>query len=149
MQQHTGQHLLSSVFEERFAIDTLGWSLQPYPQPSYVELPRVPTPDEIQGALQTCNELIRQDCPITVDVALEGEEAQQRPEKIPADYVGGVVRHVQIHSNKIPSDRNPCCGTHVRLIPYRPPFFRVMLSELNTGTTGPVVSFTASDAHPA
>lgn len=112
MQQHCGQHLMSGILEEVYKIPTLGWSLQPAPQPSYVELPRAPTPQEMQGAIDLCNQLIREDCPVTVDVTLEGEQA--RPTQIPADYQGGVLRHVTIHHEKIAADRNPCCGTHVR-----------------------------------
>lgn len=112
MQQHTGQHLMSGVLEQVYHIPTLGWSLQPAPQASYVELPRAPSLNEMQGAMDLCNKLIRDNCPISVSVALDTDQ-DSRPSQIPSDYEGGVVRHVHIHSDQIPEDKNPCCGTHV------------------------------------
>lgn len=127
MQTHTGQHasvclcqkkkpnpvqqLLSAVLEEHHGIPTLGWSLQPWPTPSYVELPRAPSSEEINQCMATINSMIRDGAPLTVDLALQGQEAPANS-KIPADYQGGVVRTVQIHHPAI-MERVPCCGTHL------------------------------------
>ena len=103
--QHTAQHLLSAVFEQHFKTETLGWALSAYPNLSYVELPRKPTEAEIEECEAICNDLIVEGRKIYVDFAISQDD---RPDTLPADYIGGVIRYVCI--DKL--DRNACCGTH-------------------------------------
>ncbi|GAA95071.1 hypothetical protein E5Q_01726 [Mixia osmundae IAM 14324] len=108
MDQHTGQHLLSAVLEHEVKLDTLSWSLCPRPQLSYIELPRIPTPQEIEYALKRCNDLIASNSKIRVSIALNDDTSGTRPDSLPKDYRGGVIRTVIIED----LDENPCCGTH-------------------------------------
>ncbi|KAM0751105.1 ThrRS/AlaRS common domain-containing protein [Meredithblackwellia eburnea MCA 4105] len=113
MCQHTGQHLLSGVIDADLKIDTLGWSLQPYPQPSYIELPRSVTLEEIASIQKRCNDYIARGTSVSVQMSLAAKEVLEGT-KIPEDYRGedgaeGVVRVVEIHGL---GDANPCCGTH-------------------------------------
>jgi Ser-tRNA(Ala) deacylase AlaX len=114
MAQHTGQHLLSAIIDRDLQVDTLSWSLSPFPQPCYIELGRAPTPEEITKIQDECNELIRESRAVSVEVQLAGEEGGvATPGSVPSNYQAedgrkGVVRTVEIEK----LDRNPCCGTH-------------------------------------
>ncbi|CDZ97893.1 Predicted metal-dependent hydrolase, contains AlaS domain [Phaffia rhodozyma] len=113
MTTHTSQHLLSSLLDA-ISIPTLSWSLTPYPNPCYIEIPRAPTLEEITQIELRANELIREATKVWVEVEdqnqkQETEEARKSSKSMPKDYEGGVVRTVVIDG----VDRNPCCGTHV------------------------------------
>lgn len=111
MCMHTSQHLLSAVLEQRFGLDTLSWSLTAYPTPSYVEVPRALSADEIAAAQDACNRLVFEGRRVHVEVREldDAGKAYATPSKgIPEDYTGGVLRTVVIDG----VDRNPCCGTH-------------------------------------
>lgn len=100
------QKLVSAILEHEFGLDTVAWALTPHPEPSYIELPRAPTLEELQRVQDRCNEEIAANRNITVEVAPLAKE--QRPESMPADYqssgsTNGVVRVVDIHG----LDRNP------------------------------------------
>jgi misacylated tRNA(Ala) deacylase len=86
--------------------------MSPFPTPSYIEIPRAPSAEEIQRLNSFCNQLIRDGAPITVNVTLQ-EELAERPSKLPEDYEGGVVREVQIHHPLLKMAKGPCCGTHL------------------------------------
>ncbi|EJD48614.1 ThrRS/AlaRS common domain-containing protein [Auricularia subglabra TFB-10046 SS5] len=121
MCMHTSQHLLSTLMEEHCALATLAWSLTSYPSPSYIEVPRAPTADEIarvQAALDAVTSLPRR---VWVEVhdmegAADGVPAEPNAELrqsfkgIPDDYAGGGVKRT-ICIDGI--DRNACCGTHL------------------------------------
>lgn len=104
--QHTAQHLLSAVLEHHFKLPTLGWALSGFPNLSYVELPRCPTKEELLETEKICNALIVEGRRARIEMALS--EDDNRPDTLPADYIGGVVRTVIIDD----LDINPCCGTH-------------------------------------
>lgn len=104
--QHTAQHLLSAVLEHHFKLPTLGWALSGFPNLSYVELPRCPTADELEQTERICNALIVEGRRVRVELQLSQDD--NRPESLPVDYIGGVVRTVIIDD----LDANPCCGTH-------------------------------------
>ncbi|BGP01753.1 hypothetical protein RTG_01770 [Rhodotorula toruloides ATCC 204091] len=122
MDQHTGQHLLSAVFEQDLKLDTLSWSLQKFPELCYVELPRAPTADEIAYVQKRCNDLIGEARPISVKFELAtAETGVQLGEKVPEDYRADesgerppVQRTVIIDE----LDENPCCGTHYPSLAY-------------------------------
>jgi misacylated tRNA(Ala) deacylase len=93
MQQHTGQHLLSAIMDTYENLETLGWGMAPRGEMNYVELPRKPSPAEIQEIQNKCNEAIRANHTITV----ETPEDVDAP-KLPGDYdkEKGVVRIIKI-----------------------------------------------------
>ena len=77
MALHTSQHLLSAVLDT-FAegLPTLSWSLSAYPtlEAPYVELPRALTWAEARrSGDQKCNDLIKRDLKIWVDVDVQEE----------------------------------------------------------------------------
>lgn len=104
--QHTAQHLLSAVLEHHFKLPTLGWALSSFPNLSYVELPRCPSPEELEQTERICNTLIVEGRRVRVELQLSQDD--NRPDSLPVDYIGGVVRTVVIED----LDANPCCGTH-------------------------------------
>ncbi|RBA18149.1 hypothetical protein FPRO05_11165 [Fusarium proliferatum] len=54
MQQHTGQHLLSAVMQNRHDLKTLGWGMGADESMNYVDLQRKPTEEEIQAIQNEC-----------------------------------------------------------------------------------------------
>lgn len=93
MQQHTGQHLLSAVMNKYENLKTLGWGIGSDDSMNYVDLPRKPTPEEMQSIQSRCNELVRENLPITVEAP---EDAKQ--DKLPGDYdkSKGTIRVIRI-----------------------------------------------------
>ncbi|KAG9092556.1 hypothetical protein FRC06_011881 [Ceratobasidium sp. 370] len=73
---------------------------------NYVELERKPTDAEITEIQDKCNELVRQNRPITVSTPLDAKH-----DSLPSDYdkEKGIIRVVTIDG----IDSNPCCGTHL------------------------------------
>lgn len=107
MQQHTGQHLLSAVFDT-YDLDTLSWSMGE--TINYIELPRKVEKEVVDEVSRKVNDLISQNVPIKVTTPDEhGGEIDAS--KIPDDYdlSKGIVRVVKIGD----IDANPCCGTHL------------------------------------
>ncbi|EJF62794.1 hypothetical protein DICSQDRAFT_103029 [Dichomitus squalens LYAD-421 SS1] len=112
---HTSQHLLSAVLENKLNLPTLAWSLTAWPTPSYVELPRGMSPEEIASAQEECNRLVFEGLSVHVEVEELHDDNKQYDTPsvgIPDDYTGGVKRTVVIDG----VDRNPCCGTHAPTI---------------------------------
>jgi misacylated tRNA(Ala) deacylase len=106
MQQHTGQHLLSAVMDG-MDLPTLGWNMGAAGEMNYVELPRKPSDDELKSIQDKCNELIRDNMPITVETP-EGKGSDSLPQDYDKDK--GVVRFIKIGD----LDYNACCGTHLK-----------------------------------
>jgi misacylated tRNA(Ala) deacylase len=108
---HTSQHLLSAVLESRYKLDTLSWSLTAWPTPSYVEIPRTMTTDEIVAVQDECNRYVFEGRKVYVEVEeldAEGRQYYTPSKGIPDDYTGGVKRTVVIDG----IDRNPCVLRH-------------------------------------
>ncbi|BGP49969.1 hypothetical protein JCM10450v2_005874 [Rhodotorula kratochvilovae] len=121
--QHTGQHLLSAVFEHEYGLDTLSWSLQRFPELNYVELARAPTAEELAAVQDRCNALIGEARPVRVRFELATKDSGvQLGEKVPENYKADesgeerppVQRTVTIEG----IDENPCCGTHYPSLAY-------------------------------
>ena len=110
---HTSQHLLSAVLDTR-NLPTLSWSLTAWPTPSYVEIPRAMSADEIASVQAEANRLVFEGRSVHVEVEELHDENKPDQAKLesgrnvgkalPADYTGGVKRTVVIDG----VDRNPC-----------------------------------------
>lgn len=105
MQQHTGQHLLSAVFEELFGFGTV--SVHMGLESSTVDLNTVSvTPEQMARAEERCAEIVAEARPVrisfedaSVDLGLRKESARS-----------GTLRIISIEG----ADRSACGGTHVR-----------------------------------
>jgi alanyl-tRNA synthetase len=106
MQQHTGQHLLSAMFQERFGRPTVSFHLGA--EICTIDL-RGPEPTEeiLEGAEHAANLIIQEDRPITVrygtaeDLAEQGVRKEVKRE--------GILRAIEIEG----ADLQPCGGTHL------------------------------------
>ncbi|PVZ97412.1 hypothetical protein BB558_004988 [Smittium angustum] len=109
MQQHSGQHLLSAILENDYKMDTLSWELGK--TQCHIQIKSVKgivlNKEFLDEVEKKCNDAIIKNVFVTSEV--EDFNDTERPESLPADYVGGVIRHIVIEG----IDRNPCCGTHV------------------------------------
>ncbi|GAA6023760.1 hypothetical protein JCM11491_006036 [Sporobolomyces phaffii] len=160
MSMHTAQHVVSAAFEreDKVGLETLSWSLQPFPEPCYVELARVPTLDEIAAVQARCTDLIRDRTPVSVRMQLvSNETGVALNDKAPKDYrdeAGGerlpVQRTVIIHD----LDENPCCGTHYPDLSYLGSIFISPYTTPIRGTNsrvhfvaGPRVGATLASSH--
>ncbi|GAA5934303.1 putative alanine--tRNA ligase [Sporobolomyces koalae] len=115
MSMHTAQHLLSAVFEREHGLDTLSWSLQKFPEPCYIELPRTPTAVEIERVQNRCNQVIAEGRAVQVKMELVSEETGvELNEKAPQDYRDEVGTRAPVQRTVTIEglDENPCCGTH-------------------------------------
>lgn len=107
MQQHTGQHLLSAIFDQ-YNLETLSWSLGE--TINYIELPKKVEENIIQEVQEKVNQVIVEALPITVETPdKNGHEIDTS--NVPTDYdlSNGIFRVVKIGD----IDYNPCCGTHL------------------------------------
>jgi alanyl-tRNA synthetase len=104
MQQHTGQHLLSAVFEELYAAPTLSFHLGPESSTIDIGAPAL-DPERAARAEDRCAEIVAQARPVTV--AYEDSAAVSGLRK--ESQRTGVLRIVSIQN----LDRSACGGTHV------------------------------------
>ena len=105
MQQHTGQHLLSAVFEERFALHTVSFHLGA--ESSTIDLEgHALEPRAALEAERRANEIVFENRPVNVRFvdASEAEGLRKPSER------EGTLRIVSIDN----LDRSACGGTHVR-----------------------------------
>lgn len=117
MQQHSGQHLISALFENRFSISTTSWWMAEN-EPggagvgvSYIELDRDRVSTEEMLAVEAaCNDAIREATRVEVRTFEAGDPELDRASTrgLPEGHKGS-VRVVQIGD----IDNNMCCGTHV------------------------------------
>jgi alanyl-tRNA synthetase len=107
MQQHTGQHLLSAMFQERFGRPTVSFHLGA--EFSTIDL-RGPEPsDEIlEGAERAANTVIFEDRSVTVRYGTAEDLAKLGVRK--KVERAGILRAIEIEG----ADLQPCGGTHVR-----------------------------------
>ena len=107
MQQHTGQHLLSAMFQERYGLPTVSFHLGS--EINTIDLRgREPQQATLEGAQHAANAVIFQDRPVTVryGTALQLAELGVRKE---VDRQG-ILRAIEIEG----ADLQPCGGTHVK-----------------------------------
>jgi alanyl-tRNA synthetase len=107
MQQHTGQHLLSAVFQERFGLITVSFHLGETASTIDLKGPQ-PSPLILEGAARAANAVIFEDREITVRYGTAEEFAGQGIRK-QVDRKG-VLRAIEIAG----IDLQPCGGTHLR-----------------------------------
>ena len=107
MQQHTGQHLLSAIFQERFGLPTVSFHLGE--QLCTIDL-RGPEPleDILDGAQLAANKVVFDDRPINVRYGTP-EQLAARGIRKEVDRKG-LLRAIEIEG----IDLQPCGGTHVR-----------------------------------
>ena len=107
MQQHTGQHLLSAMFQERFGLPTVSFHLGS--ELCTIDL-RGPEPTEeiLEGAERAANEIIFEDRPVTVRYGTADELSQLGVRKEVERE--GILRAIEIEG----ADLQPCGGTHVK-----------------------------------
>lgn len=107
MQQHTGQHLLSAMFQERFGRPTVSFHLGADFCTIDLHGPE-PTDEILEGAERAANRIIFEDRPLTVrygtaeDLAERGVRKEVQRE--------GILRAIEIEG----VDLQPCGGTHVK-----------------------------------
>jgi alanyl-tRNA synthetase len=105
MQQHTGQHLLSAVFEERFGLRTVSFHLGTESATIDVEGGAVDAPT-LAEAERRANEIVCENRPVSVQFESAAEARGLRK----ATAREGTLRIVSIEA----LDRSACGGTHVR-----------------------------------
>jgi alanyl-tRNA synthetase len=107
MQQHTGQHLLSAMFLERFGLPTVSFHLGV--ENCTIDL-RGPEPSEesLEGAERAANQIIFEDRPVSVRYGT-AEQLSQLGARKEVDRQG-ILRAIEIES----ADLQPCGGTHVK-----------------------------------
>ncbi len=121
MQQHTGQHLLSAVFIEQFAIETMSFHLGQEISTIDLETPAVDMA-KVVAAERRANKAVAENRPILVtyeDAVAAGDLRK------PSDRAG-TLRIVSIDG----LDRIACGGTHVRLTGEIGPIFIRRLEKI-------------------
>ena len=106
MQQHTGQHLLSAAFIEKFEFPTVSFHLGREISTIDIAAPSI-VPRHLEEAERRTNEVIMQDRPIQVLYRTAEELAAQGIRKR-VDREG-LLRVIEIEG----FDRQPCGGTHL------------------------------------
>jgi len=107
MQQHTGQHLLSAIFQERFGLPTVSFHLGS--ESSTIDL-RGAEPSEtiLEGAERAANDVVYDDRPIAVRYGTAEKLARLGVRKEVERT--GILRAIEIEG----VDLQPCGGTHVK-----------------------------------
>lgn len=111
MQQHSGQHLISALFEKEFNYNTRAWWLGG--ESSYIEIDGKNITDvEMQKIERMCNDYIAQALSVNVQIYdtadCAGDEVSRASRGLPID-LSGPIRVINIEG----VDSNMCCGTHV------------------------------------
>lgn len=107
MQQHTGQHLLSAMFQERYGLPTVSFHLGT--ELCTIDL-RGPEPVEeiLEGAERAANQIIFEDRAVNVRYGTADQLSQLGVRK-EVDREG-ILRAIEIEA----ADLQPCGGTHVK-----------------------------------
>ena len=107
MQQHTGQHLLSAMFQERYGRPTVSFHLGNDLCTIDLRGPE-PTEEILEGAERAANQVIAEDRPIAVRYGTAEEFAEMGVRKEVRRE--GILRAIEIEG----ADLQPCGGTHVK-----------------------------------
>jgi len=106
MQQHTGQHLLSAMFQERFGRPTVSFHLGDDICTIDLRGPE-PGPEILEGAERAANQIIADDRPINVRYGTAEQFAELGVRK--EVQRTGILRAIEIEG----ADLQPCGGTHL------------------------------------
>jgi alanyl-tRNA synthetase len=107
MQQHTGQHLLSAMFQERFGLPTVSFHLGT--EICTIDLRGIEPSDAfLEGAERAANQIIFEDRPVNVRYGTADQLSQLGVRKEVERE--GILRAIEIES----ADLQPCGGTHVK-----------------------------------
>ncbi len=107
MQQHTGQHLLSAMFQERFGLPTISFHLGTDICTIDLRGPE-PTPQFLEGAERAANQVIFEDRPVNVRYGTADQLSRLGVRK--EVNREGILRAIEIEA----ADLQPCGGTHVK-----------------------------------
>jgi alanyl-tRNA synthetase len=107
MQQHTGQHVLSAMFQERFGLPTVSFHMGA--EICTIDL-RGPEPAAsiLEGAERAANQIVFEDRPVTVRYGTAEQFSKLGVRK--EVERSGILRAVEIESVEL----QPCGGTHVK-----------------------------------
>ncbi len=107
MQQHTGQHLLSAMFQERFGLSTVSFHLGE--EMCTIDLRGgEPSRDHLIGAQRAANKVVFEDRPVSVRYGTREQLARLGVRKDVERE--GLLRAIEIET----ADLQPCGGTHVK-----------------------------------
>ena len=107
MQQHTGQHLLSAMFHERFGLPTVSFHLGG--EICTIDLQGAePSRDQLIGTQRAANKVIFEDRTVTVRYGTREQLARLGVRKEVERE--GLLRAIEIEG----ADLQPCGGTHVK-----------------------------------
>jgi alanyl-tRNA synthetase len=107
MQQHTGQHLLSAMFQERFGLPTVSFHLGAEICTIDLRGPE-PSAEILEGAERAANKIVFEDRAVNVRYGTQEQLAQLGVRK-EVDRQG-ILRAIEIEG----ADLQPCGGTHVK-----------------------------------
>jgi len=107
MQQHTGQHLLSAMFQERFGLPTVSFHLGGDLCTIDLRGPE-PSADVLLGAQRAANQIIFEDRRVIVRYGTADQLARLGVRKEVVRE--GILRAIEIED----ADLQPCGGTHVK-----------------------------------
>jgi alanyl-tRNA synthetase len=107
MQQHTGQHLISAMFQERYGRPTVSFHLGVEVCTIDLRGPE-PTGEILEGAERAANQVISEDRPVTVRYGTAEQFAELGVRK--EVQRSGILRAIEIEG----ADLQPCGGTHVK-----------------------------------
>ena len=107
MQQHTGQHLISAMFQERYGRPTVSFHLGVDVCTIDLRGPE-PTEEILEGAERAANQVISEDRPVTVRYGTAEQFAELGVRK--EVQRSGILRAIEIEG----ADLQPCGGTHVK-----------------------------------
>lgn len=107
MQQHTGQHLLSAMFQERYGLPTVSFHLGA--DLCTIDLRGLePGAGVLEGAQRAANQIVFEDRPVNVRYGTASQLARVGVRK-EVDRKG-ILRAIDIQA----ADLQPCGGTHVK-----------------------------------
>jgi alanyl-tRNA synthetase len=107
MQQHTGQHLLSAMFQERFGLPTVSFHMGAELCTIDLRGPE-PSSEVLYGAQRATNKIVCEDRPVNVRYGTADQLAQLGVRKEVERE--GILRAIEIEA----ADLQPCGGTHVK-----------------------------------
>jgi alanyl-tRNA synthetase len=107
MQQHTGQHLLSAVFQERFGLPTVSFHLGAEMCTIDLRGPE-PSEDALDGAQRAANQVVFENRTVNVRYGTAEQLAERGVRK--EVERSGILRAIEIEG----IDLQPCGGTHVK-----------------------------------